>query len=251
MAPLRNRTFFSLDELAGEIRESLLELNNRPFQKLDGCRRTLFETLDRPAIKPLPAERYEFATWKKATVNIDYHIDVEHAYYSTPYQLIGKEVDVRVTASMVEVLFKGQRVAVHQRQYTKGAYSTEPGHRPEKHQRYLEWTPDRIVSWARSIGPNTANLCEKILESRPHPEQGYRSCLGVLRLSKRYTEIRVEAACRRALAIGSHSYRSIKSILEKGLDQLTDEKTEPSPPPVKHLNLRGPEYYSQKGGPLC
>lgn len=251
LAPLRNRTFFSLDELAGEIREGVERMNNRPFQKLDGCRRTLYETLEKPALKPLPPTRYEFAVWKKARVNIDYHVDVDHTYYSVPHQLIQKTVELRITANTVEVLYKGRRVAAHPRCFIKGKYITEPNHRPAAHQKYLEWTPSRLVSWARSVGSNTAKTVETILASRPHPEQGYRSCLGILRLSKRYPQERIEAACHKALAIGSPTYQSIKSILEKGLDQLANEEVGTVLAPVRHENLRGPEYYGPGGGLLC
>lgn len=251
LAPLRNRTFFSLAELKEAIRGGIHEMNSRPFQKLEGSRRTLFETLDRPALKPLPLKRYEFAVWKKARVNIDYHIEVEHNYYSVPYQLAQKEVDVRVTSGTVEVLHKGQRVALHPRSYGKGRFSTDPNHRPEKHQKYLEWTPSRLVSWAQTVGSDTAGLVQALLESRPHTEQGYRSCLGIMSLSKKYSHERLEAACRRALAIGAISYRSVKSILEKGLDQIPPEDSLRRPQAVQHDNLRGPGYYSQKGVLPC
>jgi transposase len=251
LAPLRNRTFFSLAELKEAIRSGVHEMNSRPFQKLEGSRRTLFETLDRPALKPLPLKRYEFAVWKKARVNIDYHIEVEHNYYSVPYQLAQKEVDVRVTSGTVEVLHKGRRVALHPRSYGKGRFNTDPNHRPEKHQKYLEWTPSRLVSWAQTVGSDTARLVQVLLESRPHPEQCYRSCLGIMSLSKKYSHERLDAACRRALAIGAISYRSVKSILEKGLDQIPPEDSLVTPQPVQHVNLRGPGYYSQKGVLPC
>ncbi|MQL53755.1 IS21 family transposase [Desulfofundulus thermobenzoicus] len=245
LAPLRHRTFFSLVELNQAIQIGVQELNQRPFQKLAGTRYQLFVTLDKPALKPLPGQRYEFALWKKVRVNIDYHVEVEANYYSAPYQLIHKEVDVRITANTVELLHKGQRVAVHRRRFGKGEYSTDPLHRPEKHQKYLEWTPERIVTWAKTTGPDTARMVEVILSSRPHPEQGYRSCLGVMRLGEKYSPELLEAACRRALASGAYAYRHVKSILEKGLDRVPLEEAKLAP--REHPNLRGAAYYAQKG----
>jgi transposase len=251
LAPLRHRTFFSLGELNQAIGEILDELNRRPFQKMEGCRKELYETLDKPALKPLPSKAYEFAQWKKAKVNIDYHVEVAHNYYSVPYQLIEKTVDVRITANTVEVLFKGRRVSVHTRSYRRGEYSTCHQHRPPAHQKHLEWTPARLLSWAESIGPHTAQMAQRVLSTRPHPEQGYRSCLGLFRLGQRYSNPRLEAACRRALSLGSFSYKSVKSILVKGLEQLPIEEAQPPSPAVCHPNIRGAGYYQAKGGPLC
>jgi len=250
LAPLRNRAFFSLGELNQVVSEILMDLNQRPFQKLAGCRRELYETLEKPALKPLPMGRYEFAQWKKAKVNIDYHVEVDRNYYSVPYQLIHQTVDVRITANMVEILFEGQRLSVHKRSNHQGEYSTMHQHRPLKHQKHLEWTPDRLVSWSESIGPDAARLVKEILSSRPHPEQGYRSCLGLFRLGQRYSNARLEAACKRALVLKAISYKSVKSILVKGLDQLPMEETLPSSP-VHHPNIRGAGYYQVEGEQLC
>ncbi|MDI6814188.1 MAG: IS21 family transposase, partial [Desulfitobacteriaceae bacterium] len=251
LAPLRNRTFFSLGELNQAIREILAEVNRRPFQRLEGSRKELYETLDKPALRPLPPQRYEFAQWKKAKVNIDYHVEVDHNCYSVPYQLIHKTVDIRLTAAAVEMLFKGRRVSVHQRSYRKGEYITNPQHRPPKHQRYLEWTPDKLADWSESIGTNTAQMVKKILETGLHPEQGCRSCLGLYRLGQRYSNPRLEAACQRALSLGAFSYKSVKSILMKGLDQLPVEEAPPPSMAIQHHNIRGAGYYQAKGGPLC
>ena len=250
LAPLRNRTFYSLAELNEAIRERLELLNNKPFQKLEGTRRSLFEALDKPALKPLPPERYQFAQWKKARVNIDYHVQVDHSYYSVPYQLVGEEVDVRITSTTVEILHKGRRVASHLRSPEKGHYVTDPKHRPASHQKHLEWTPSRIIRWAETVGPSTAELVTAILASKPHPEQGYRSCLGIIRLGKRYSTERLEAAAERALAYGAKSYRSVKSILEKGLDQRAAE-VPPEVPTINHVNVRGAAYYAQREVPSC
>lgn len=246
LAVLRNRMFFSLAELNNAIWEALEKLNQKPFQKLEGSRHSLFMTLDKPALRPLPANPYEYATWRKARVNIDYHITVDYIHYSVPYTLVQQEVDVRMTEKMVEIFFKGKRVSSHRKGYRRGEAVTDPAHRPKSHQKHMEWTPSRLISWGSSIGSNTGILVERILQSRPHPEQGYRACLGIMSLGKRYSKERLEAACYRALTLGATSYRSVKSILEKGLEQLeldlaiSEEKSAPL-----HENIRGAEYYQK------
>ena len=195
MAPLRNQTFFSLGELREAIAPLLAALNERPFQKTEGSRRSWFEDLDRPALKPLPAQRYEYAEWRKARVNIDYHIQVEHALYSVPYPLARSEVDVRLSTTTVEIFHKHRRVAAHLRIRRKGGYATEPAHMPAAHRAHAEWTPSRLIAWGRKAGPHTAAFVERLLESRPHPEQGYRSCLGLMKLLRAYSAERLEAAC--------------------------------------------------------
>ena len=245
LARLRHRSLFGLAELNQVLGEWLAALNHRAFQKLSGSRREWFETLEQPALRPLPAEPYEFARWKKARVNIDYHIEAERHYYSVPYTLVRQEVDVRLTATTVEVFHHRQRMAGYRRDPRPGRYTTVTAHMPKAHREYAEWTPERLVRWADQTGPSTAALVERILATRPHPQQGYRSCLGILRLGKTYGADRLEAACRRALAIGGFSYKSVDSILKRGLDQqpLPDPtpSTESAPPP--HANLRGPAYY--------
>jgi len=243
MAPLRNRTFFSLAELNRALREQLEAYNNRPFQKLEGSRASLFDELDRPALRPLPPTRYEFAEWKQPTVHIDYHVEVDKHRYSVPYQLVHKKVDVRSTQSTVEVFFKGKRVASHKRSPHKGRFTTLKEHMPKAHRDYAEWTPGRLIHWARKTGEHTEKLIEQILASRPHPQQGFRACLGILRLGKRYGPDRLEAACNRALAINSLSYKSIESILKHGLDQKPLPQRQPELPAIEHTNVRGPEYY--------
>lgn len=251
IAWLRHSTFHSLGELNRAIREQLAWLNERPFKKLPGSRRHLFETLDRPALKPLPAQPYAFATWKRARVNIDYHIEVEGHWYSVPYQLAGQAVDVRLTVSTVEVFARGRRVASHLRSRQPYRHSTLPEHMPASHRAHVEWTPSRMVHWAQTAGPQTAALVSGILATRPHPEQGYRSCLGILRLGKRYGTQRLEAACQRALALQAYSYRSVESILRTGLDHQPLPRLLPASPdaprascaPIIHDNLRGPDYY--------
>ena len=245
LAPLRNHTFFSLAELNHEISRLLKALNDRPFQKLEGTRRSLFEALDRPALGPLPTTRYEFAERKSARVNIDYHIQVDGHLYSVPHQLVRQQVEVRLAAQTIEVFHDGRRIAAHLRGFRKGAFTTDPSHRPKAHAEHLEWTPSRLIRWAEKSGPHTAAVVSRILQDRPHPEHGYRACLGIMRLGKRYSAQRLEAACRRALDIGGVSYRSISSILKNGLDRLPAEDEQASLDlPQNHENLRGSSYYS-------
>jgi transposase len=241
-AALRHRTFFSITELNAAIRELLERLNNRKFKKLDSSRRQLFEAIDKPALKPLPVERYQYAEWKKATVNIDYHIEVERHFYSVPYQLVRQKVDVRITSDAICVLFKGKRITSHPRSYYKGKFTTITEHMPKSHQGYKEWTPSRLISWAEKTGPSTSKLIETIMTTRPHPQQGFRSCLGIMTLGKKYTNERLEAASHRALAIRSYSYRSIRAILESGLDKVATETKEVMPA-IEHDNIRGQQYY--------
>jgi transposase len=243
LAVLRHRTFTSVAEWNAAITPLREALNDRPFRKRDGSRRQLFETLDRPALRPLPATAYEFAEWKQAKVAIDYHVATDHNFYSVFYRLIGEHVDVRLTAHTVEILHHGRRVASHVRLYGRGLYSTDPAHRPAAHQRYLDWTPERLIRWAAAVGPHTSQLVETILRERPHPEHGYRSCLGIIQLGKHYPHERLEAAAARALAVHAYSYRSLKSILEKRLDQQTLALGGAAPPVVVHENVRGARYF--------
>ncbi len=243
LARLRHHTFFSLAELNQAIAGLLTELNERPFQKLPGCRRSAFESLDQPALKPLPAVAYEYAEWKQAKPGIDYHVEVDKHYYSVPHRWVGQMLDVRATATTVEVFHKGQRVASHPRARKRG-FSTLPEHMPKAHREHREWSPGRFLNWAREIGPCTLEVVKRQLEDRPHPEHGYRSCLGLLSHARRYSKPRLEAACERALRIHSPSYRSVTSILKQGLDQQPlpqDEEAQGELP--LHSNVRGPGYY--------
>jgi transposase len=253
LARLRHRTFFSLVELNVAIRELLERLNHRPFRKLPGSRRSLFESLDRPALRPLPAERFVYAEWKKARVNIDYHVEVERHYYSVPYQHVGQQLDVRISARTVECFLRGQRLASHVRSCRQGQHTTVTAHMPRAHRDFVEWTPQRLVCWAQLSGPSVATVVETILSRHIHAQQGFRSCLGILRLGQRYGGQRLEAACRRALAIGAASYRSVRSILEHRLDmQLELGNPEPVPQrPALHENLRGAAYYGREEEPPC
>lgn len=243
IARLRHHTFFSLGALNQAIQTLLVDLNNRPFQKLPGTRHSQFEVLDKPALKPLPETAYEYAEWKKAKPGIDYHVEVEKHFYSVPHQWVGRVLDVRITALMVEIFHKGQRIASHPRA-RKGGFSTLDEHMPKSHRQHRQWSPGRFLNWAKAIGPATLELVKHQLENRPHPEQGYRACLGLLNLARRYSKPRLEAACKRALAIHSPNYRSLTSILQQGLDRhaLPDDEDEQAQLPL-HTNVRGSEYY--------
>ena len=245
VARLRHETFYTLGALNERIAELLAALNAKPMRHYGSAsRRDLFERLERPHLRPLPAESFEYADWLKAGVNVDYHIAVEQHFYSVPHTLVPlhERLDVRLTATAVEVFHRGQRVAAHRRSFERGRHTTLTEHMPKAHQAHAGWRPSRFVDWATTIGPQTAALVTAILADRPHPEQGYRSCLGILRLAKRYDPARLEAACGRALAAGARSYRHVAAILQRGLDRLTPG-TPPAAPPVVHENIRGREYY--------
>ena len=243
LARLRHRRVFSLTELNEAIGEWLEPLNARPFKKLPGCRRELFESLDRPAMRPLPPRPYEYAEWKTVRVHMDYHVEIDRHYYSVPYQLVKQQLEARVTANTVELLHKGRRVASHARSRRRGSHTTLAEHMPERHRAQAEWTPQRLVCWAGKTGPSTAALVKHILAARVHPEQGFRSCLGLMRLGKRFGEKRLEAACRRALALGAHAYKNVEAILKNDLDRKPLPPRTPEPPEIDHDNLRGPDYY--------
>ena len=244
LAALRHRTFFSLAELNAAIAQRLEWLNARPFRKLPGSRRTAFESIDRPALRALPVEPYVFAEWKKVRVHVDYHIEFERHYYSVPHALVGRELHARFTAHTVELFHRGQRVASHVRSHLRGRHTTVAEHMPEKHRRFAQqWSPERFSRWADHIGPATAALITEVLRARRHPEQSYRSCLGILRLAKTYSDARLEAAAQRALTLGAHSVRSVESILKHRLDEQPLHEAPESPLPDDHDNLRGPSYF--------
>jgi len=243
LARLRKRQFFSLEEINEALRPLLEELNDRPMEHLGKSRRELYEELDRPALRPLPSEPFEMAEWSRVRVNIDYHIVFAKHYYSVPYRYLHRKVEVRATTRTVEVFYKGERIASHVRDDTPYHYTTLAEHRPESHRAYLEWTPERFIRWAESAGPFTAEMVRRILESRPHPEQGYRASLGIMRLGSLYGNERVEAACERALAFDLVSFRGVRNILQAGFDRV--KKEEPAKTKdVPHANLRGRGYYS-------
>ena len=245
LARLRNQTFFSLNSLNWEIRKLLYQLNQKPFKKMEGTRQSLFEELDKPALQPLPAQAYEYALWKKVRVHVDYHVEIEKHYYSVPHQLVKKQLDARYTENTVEIFHKNQRVASHKRSYKKGGYTTVKEHMPKSHKEYAEWTPERLVRWAKKSGLNTAELVQNIMSKKIHPQQGFRPCLGIMRLGEQYGYDRLDFACKRALYLGSTNYKSLESILKNNLDKqpLPGETNESDFQIPNHENLRGSDYY--------
>lgn len=244
LAPLRKQQFFSIPEANRAIRQRLDWLNNRPLSKLDQSRRQLFIEYDKPKLKRLPYKRFEVPGWKlNVGVNIDHHFEFEGHYYSVPFTLIRKRVEIRFTALTVECFYNGKRVAVHQRSRQKGRHTTVEAHRPKAHREWAGYSPSRMLQWAGTIGPETQDTVKYLMEQRRYPEQSYRSCMGIIRLSKKYHKHRVEDACKRARMIGARTYRSIHSILKNGLDQTPITKPEVEIEPIDHSNIRGPFYY--------
>ena len=244
LAALRNHTFFSLEEVRAAMQPLLERLNGRQMKRLKKSRRQLFEELDRPALKPLPAKRYEYSRWARPRVHVDYHVEYDGHFYSVPYQLVGKQLDLRATASIVELFHGGNRVGSHVRSDEKGKHTTSTEHMPRAHQSQLEWTPVRLIDWAKRTGPSTATLIEEVLRRRVHPQQGFRACLGILHLAKKYPVERVEAACARALRARAYSYKSVAAILRNNLDrELAPEGAASQEPLPLHGNVRGPDYY--------
>ena len=246
LAVIRDEIFFSLHSLNQRIWELLDVVNDREMRDYKQSRRARFELIDRPALQPLPAQRFECAQWKQAKVNIDYHVELERHFYSVPHALVREAVELRYTATTVEIFCRGQRVAAHRRKHQAGSFSTVAEHMPKAHRAHMEWSPTRLIGWGRSIGPRTEELVSAILDDRPHPEQGYRSCLGILRLAKQYGHERLEAACERAVRVRARSYRHVQSILKNGLDREPLPDPEDTPPrlPIAHKNVRGGGYYN-------
>jgi transposase len=249
LAALRQRTFYHLSELNAAIAELLVKLNERVMRHVKESRRALYERLDRPALKPLPAQPYEYAEWKQVRLNIDYHASVDDHFYSAPYTLIHETLWCRATQRTVELFHKGKRVASHPRSVVKYAYSTEPEHRPASHRAHLEWTPSRLIRWGETIGVHTAALVEHVIRTKPHPEQGYRSALGILRLGKKFGEARLERACEKAFAIQSPSYKTVKTMLKQRMETapLPDvdhgTRNEETGAHLGGANVRGRDYY--------
>lgn len=243
LARLRDQRFFSLGEVNAAVSSLLTRLNDHPFKKLPGCRTELFARVEKSSLKPLPQHSYELARWKKVVVNIDYHVEVDGHYYSAPYTLIRQELMVRYTRSGVELFHKSKRVAAHARSYRKGCHTTIEEHRPPAHAMHLQWTPERIISWAGTVGPNCTEAAKLLMAERRIPEHAFRPCMGIIRLGKRYGNDRVDRACSRALKMHIVGYRHIESMLKTGRDQLPDTGEVASRPAVSHDNLRGAAYY--------
>lgn len=240
-----------MSELNQAIRELLVRLNERPFRKRDGSRASLFHSLEKPALAHLPVERFDMSQWARATVNIDYHVAFDGNFYSVPYTLVQQVVEVRSTPTTVEIFHQSNRVASHARSRERGKAITNHEHRPKSHQAHLEWPPSRMVNWARTIGPHTAKLFERILSEKPHPEMGYRSCLGMIRLAQQYSAQRMEAAAERAILAHACRYQSVKSILKNSLDAVPLSPPRTGPLPLTHDNVRGADYFEQGGPHSC
>jgi transposase len=241
---LRHRRFLGLADLNAAIGDLLTRLNEqRLLRRLGATRRQLLEELDRPHLKPLPVEPYGFAEWRLRRVGIDYHVELDNHFYSVPYRFARTEVEARLTPRTVEIFLKGERIAAHLRSSGNGRHTTVPEHMPSSHRRYADWTVDRIRREAVLIGPATAALCEQILEYRSHPEQGFRACLGILRLAKPFGVVRLEAAATRAIEIGTLTYGSVRSILDNKLDRHAAQQRPADGAPILHANIRGPRYY--------
>lgn len=243
LAPLRDRTFFSIEEINEAIGPLLERLNSKVMKHLEKSRRELFESIDRPRLKALPAHSFEYAERKSARVGINYHVTFNKHYYSVPYSLVKETVEIRATDRTIEVFYKGGRVASHLRDDTPGGYSTCTSHMPSKHRRRKqEWSPERFIRWAQKIGPWTCHVVKTLLGSKRHPEQAYRSCLGVLKLSDRYGEARLEAACKRAAQFALYAYRHIHNILKNNMD-VTDPNIKEPRATTSHEHVRGQQYY--------
>ena len=245
LAVLRHRRFYHLEDLNAAIEGLCAKLNDRVMRHVKQSRRSLYERLDRPALKALPTEPYEYAEWKQVGVNIDYHIAFDDHYYSVPYTLVSESMWVRATGRTVELIHHGKRITTHVRSFVKYDYSTYPEHRPASHRAHLEWTPSRLIDWGRSVGVHTAAVIEYVIRSKPHPEQGYRSALGILRLSQRFTPTRLELACARALDIRSPHYRTIKTMLKQRMESAMTSTAAGNDPTATlgAANVRGPRYY--------
>jgi transposase len=245
LAALRHRTFFTLADLNAAIRDRIDAINDRPMKVVGVSRRTLWAQLDRPALRPLPTTRYELAEWKPCRVNIDYHVEVDHNFYSVSYQLVHARVEARFTIATVEIFFNGRRVAAHARVPGRGRFVTDVAHMPQAHRAHAEWTPSRLIAWAEQTGAATGRFVAGLLERRPHPEQGYRACLGLMRLGRLHGPDRLDAACQRAEQLRSYRYRTVEHILRHQQDRLPLDAPPAARPLVMHDNLRGATYYEE------
>jgi len=245
MARLRHHRFASVQSVDEAIRPLLKNLNERAFQKLPGSRRSMFESLDRPAMRPLPTTPYVYAEWKRVRAAFDYHVEIDRHYYSVPHALVGQELWARFSAATVEVFHRSQRVSSHLRSYQRGTHTTLSEHMTKSHRAHAEWTPTRLINWGASIGMNTCAVVEHLLKSKAHPEQGYRACLGLMRLGRVHGADRLEAACHRAERLRSYRYRTVEQILIHQQDRLPLEDPGPARPALTHENLRGATYYEE------
>lgn len=243
LAPLRNLTFTSIGQINAEIKKRLAGFNAKQFQKMETSRQALFDSIDKPALKPLPQYQYQFASWKKAKVAIDYHVVYDNHYYSVPYQYIKEDVEIRATAKVIECFYKEKRIAAHTRSYARYRHTTLKEHMPSSHQKQGEWTPERIMRWANTIGSQTKLFIEQMISARRYPEQAFRSCLGLLRLAARYGEDRLEKACTIGIKEGAYRYQHIENVLKNKLDQVNQDVVNKTPVINGHVNIRGANYY--------
>ena len=242
LARLRHHTFFTLAEANQRIRSLLEELNSRPFRRLPGNRQTAFETLDQPALRPLPKQPYEYVEIRRCRVNIDYHIEFDQHHYSVPHQYVGEQVEVQASDHLVQVHFRQRQVASHPRRHRPGT-TTEAGHMPARHRKQQQWTPGRLKNWARDIGPDTLTWVSDRLAEREHPEQAYRVCLGLLNLTREYPSQRLNAGCRIANREGLNRLKHIKAILRSNRDKLPEQLPLNAELPQHHENIRGPKSF--------
>lgn len=245
LAKLRNHIFTSLHDMNKKIAELLEIFNSRKMKKIGKSRRELFEELDKPHALPLPEMPYEFADWKHAKVGINYHIEYDKHFYSTPYTFIGKKLDVKATVNIIEIFYKGNRIASHVRSFRKNGYSTKKKHMPKSHQKYLEWTPQRILNWASKFGENVREVTNRIMFGHKFPEQGFRACLGIIRLERKFGKERLNSACERALKYNSISYKAVCDILKNNLDKQKELFENVKFKKINHENIRGNKYYTK------
>ncbi len=243
LAPMRNMIFTSISAINSEIKIRLKILNNQQFQKMNASRWQLFEQIDKPALKPLPSERYQYALWKKAKINIDYHFVIDGHYYSVPHQYIGKQVTIRCTQKVIECMHMGERIATHERNHKQHNFTTIKEHMPTSHQEQAKFSADMLKQWASKIGSNTVNFITHMMSSRAIEQQAYRACLGVLRLSNKYGILRLEKACAKALLVGATRYQQIENILRNNLEEVPIENNLNNTKPLDHENIRGAKYY--------
>lgn len=241
---LRNKRFYTLTELNQEIGKILEQFNQKPMKRFKKSRQELFEQLDKPYALKLPDSHYEFAEWKRAKLQFNYHISYNGHDYSVPYNFIGKELDIKATHNLIEIYCGGKRICTHARSNRSPGYTTVAEHMPKSHQKYLEWTPDRILRYAAKYGESVREMVEMIMGTRKFPEQAYKACLGIIRLENKYTADRLNKACQRAIAYKTYSYKSVVIILEKGLDQSLNGAISPQPV-IRHENIRGADYYTE------
>ena len=243
LAPLRHRRFFSLAELNGAIGELITDLNARPMRHLGTTRLALFEAIERAALLPMPPEPYAYAEWRRCRAGLDYHVEVHGHFYSVPYRLMREVIEARITDQTIELFHQGNRVACHVRNPRQHRHTTIAKHMPSAHRRHAEWTPTRLLREAEAIGPSAIALVERILAAKPRPDQGFRACMGILRLVRGYGPERLEAPCQRGMDIGARAYGSVQSILRNGLDRAHRPEPVPDGLPVQHENIRGSGYY--------